>query len=555
MVQKSSALVVILIVAGCLVCTAAAFVMIPPESHRPTVRTNGVYVSRRKKHSTLIRLHGSSRSSSSSVMKDEPFDTTDILICGGGPTGLLAAIMLAQKYPWARTRVYDRQQTPASPTDDAVWDETSRHYLIGLGGRGLTSLEAYGIDILPFAVPVPGRKDWTPEQPDGVEVIRSERKYGTHVLPRDKLVSILHSIIVKEYSDRVDLHFQSQVRPVEFDYGNDQVLVEVSSIGDDDDWTRIVADMVIVADGSARTFANRMEELDASSSSRDNPFRVVRFQDDNERVYKTLPFRLPEKQWLINNPSLHQDILWNYAVRSESSRIIFDALPANDRGDYVGILLMRGEDEMAKPNVDPDAFARFLRNEVPQLFDLIDSDTITSAAAMKSSLLPQFRYVTPRMYQGKRTVLLGDCAHNVKPFFGMGCNTALEDVKQFGEYLEKSPDDWTKAIHAFSEARTPDMKTLVETSRDLDRPGVIGIFTFLIPIILDGIFFKLMPQVFEPNIIALMQNEEYTFQGAVRRKQQDRAGQLFILGTFLYVVGVTFSAMARVLGSSLVTSS
>ena len=473
---------------------------------------------------------------------EKSVQTTDFLICGGGPTGLLAAIMLARKFPSCRITVHDRQRTPASPTDDKVWDDTSRHYLIGLGGRGLTSLEAFGIDILPYAVAVPGRKDWTPEQPKGVESVRTDRKYGTQVLPRDKLVSILHEVIIKEYKDQVELHFESRVRPLDFAHGDDHVLVEVSAV-DDETWTPVLAKMVLATDGSARTFANQMEEIEAST---DNPFQVVRFKDDNVRVYKALPFRLPKKQWLIDNPS-QEDIFWNYAVRSEKSRIIFDALPANDRGDYVGILLMRADEEMAQQNVDPALFTDFLRQEVPQFIDLIDSQTIAASAANAASSLPQFRYVTPRMHQGQRTVLMGDCAHSVKPFFGMGCNTALEDVKLLGECLEKTPEDWTKAIYSFSNQRTVEMKTMVQTSRDLDRPGLVGVFAFLIPIIMDGIFFKLAPEVFQPNIISLMQNEEYTFQEAVQRKQRDRAGQLVILGTLLYLLGVGFRSMAAFL--------
>jgi hypothetical protein len=40
--------------------------------------------------------------SSTARAEDTPISTTDILICGGGPTGLLASIMLAQKFPKVR---------------------------------------------------------------------------------------------------------------------------------------------------------------------------------------------------------------------------------------------------------------------------------------------------------------------------------------------------------------------------------------------------------------------------------------------------------------------
>lgn len=89
----------------------------------------------------------------------------------------------------------------------------------------------------------------------------------------------------------------------------------------------------------------------------------------------------------------------------------------------------------------------------------------------------------------------------------------------------------------FSSQRAPDIATLVKVSHSLDRPGLAGIFSFLIPVILDGIFHKLAPQHFAPNVIAMIQSEDITFQQAVQRKRLDRAGQLAILGGFLSVLG------------------
>jgi 2-polyprenyl-6-methoxyphenol hydroxylase-like FAD-dependent oxidoreductase len=92
---------------------------------------------------------------------------------------------------------------------------------------------------------------------------------------------------------------------------------------------------------------------------------------------------------------------------------------------------------MAQANVDPNAFSDFLNQFIPQFSSLLDDETIANVAKSAPSFLPAFRYVKPRLHQGKRTVLLGDCAHTVKPYFGMGANSALEDVKVRYFYRKK----------------------------------------------------------------------------------------------------------------------
>jgi hypothetical protein len=69
----------------------------------------------------------------------------DTVICGAGPAGLLAAIMMAQKFPNNRIRVYDRLSPPSSPDDSTVWDDVAKFYLIGIGGRGQAALKKFGV--------------------------------------------------------------------------------------------------------------------------------------------------------------------------------------------------------------------------------------------------------------------------------------------------------------------------------------------------------------------------------------------------------------------------
>lgn len=145
-------------------------------------------------------------------------------------------------------------------------------------------------------------------------------------------------------------------------------------------------------------------------------------------------------------------------------------------------------------------------------------------------------------------MLSGDCIHTVKPYFGLGANSALEDVKVLSECLDyagfrlddsdgttaaagvtRTTSTISKAIREFTEKRAKDAKTLVRLSRELDRPGTLGFITFILPIILDSIFSSMAPSIFNPNTITMLQREDLTFGEVARMKRKDRALQVTIL--------------------------
>lgn len=253
------------------------------------------------------------------------------------------------------------------------------------------------------------------------------------------------------------------------------------------------------------------------------PFKVTRYEDDNRRVYKTIPMKIPEG-W---RPDL------NYSARSAGGGMNIDALPANREGNYCGVLLLKEDDPMAQPDTDPKELRAFMDKLLPQFSTFLDDDVVTQVAKKPPSYLPSFRYVGPRLNQGDHTLILGDCAHTVKPYFGLGANSALEDVSIFSDCIDDANNDMVKAIHEFSERRAKDSETLVRISRDLDRPGFLGAITFIIPIILDSIFNKINPKLFAPNIISMLQRDDLTFNQVARRKRIDRVAQLTIIGSFL----------------------
>mmetsp|Transcript_18784 Transcript_18784/g.37707 ORF Transcript_18784/g.37707 Transcript_18784/m.37707 type:complete len:556 (+) Transcript_18784:86-1753(+) len=484
----------------------------------------------------------------------------DFVICGAGPAGLLTAIMLAQQERLDDKKkkmihVYDRLAPPFSPDDEQIWGQTEKFYLIGLGGRGQMALRRFGVwdSVERRCVGVLGRKDWTPQSREGVERIfqADEKLVVTQVLPRDKLVGVLYEHILDHYNDRIVFHFGAELSPLDFAHGaeGNQVLLRIAQCSadvanltfsqvkqasyeapevlcdvDDEEaiTTTVSTDMLIAADGTVRTIANAMERLDQETGHQP-PFRVVRYPDDNQRIYKTIPFRIPD--------SWRRDL--NYSVRSVGSRVIFEALPANTRGDYAGVMLLKVDDPMAISQ-DPVEFRQFLDEYLPQFSPLIDDNTVATVAAKPVSYLPGFRYVGPRLHQGNRCVMLGDCAHTVKPYFGLGANSALQDVSILADMFQATDYDLTKAVHSYSQQQAYEAADLVRISRELDRPGTLGLLTFVAPLILDAIFHKAAPAVFSPNTITMLQREAYTFEQVGRIKRRDRVGQLMILGTGAY---------------------
>ena len=560
--------------------------VLPSLSSRPQQQYHQQYQHQHHQyqHQTTITSLFSSTTSQQELAVPIEMIQTDSVICGGGPAGLLTAIMLAQKFPKQQVKVYDRLQPPPSATNEAIWEDVAKFYLIGLGSRGQLALNQFGVwnEVEDVCTAVKGRKDWSPESSDkGTERIFTDRPVDTQVLPRDKLVAVLYQHIQNNYATQIELNYGYKVEPLDFEAGDGtQVVIQVSKCKEDtarlnpittstlldinnnnkgeadmfcvvDETFVVSTSLLIAADGTARTIANRMEEDDRSKRKKMNviqrilagkPFQVTRYVDDNIRIYKTIPMQIPH-DW-------RHDL--NYSARSKGARVTYDALPANRKGTYCGVLLLKKDDPMAQPNSDPAELRKLFDDALPQFSRLLNDDIISVVAKKAPSFLPSFRYVGPRLNQGKRTILLGDCAHTVKPYFGLGANSALEDVKILSAAIDSCNGDLSQAVQRFSQQRAGDSKALVRISRELDRPGVLGFITFILPIILDAVFHGMAPIIFAPNTISMLQREGIGFQQVARRKRYDRIGQVAILGSatvsMFVVAKFLVSTVAKALG-------
>lgn len=459
------------------------------------------------------------------------------VVVGGGPAGLATAIALARR-GWTGIHVYDRLQEPPDPDDQLVWSDTARFYLIGLGGRGQEALRDLGLweDVQRYATAVNGRRDWPPGAgPDeGVEQIFTDRPYVTEVLARDRLAGILLRAVRDRHGDAVTVHYGVECAGASWgadDKGTELAILQLQRCaspeahplpgqeeGCDIEGATFAEStpLLIGADGATRAIAEAME-----ADPHHSGVRITRYVDDNVRVYKTVPMKVP-RDW-------RSDI--NYSARSKDGRVVFDALPADDQGNYCGVLLLRESDPMAQADTSAPDLRALLDEYVPQFSALVTDENVLAIAKRPPSRLPKFRFVGPQLHRGRSTVLLGDAIHTVKPYFGLGANSALEDVSVLSATLDAAGDDVPQALQDFTRRRAKEAKALVQISRALDRPGRLGFITFVLPLILDVVFNKLAPRIFAPNTIAMLQRVGMSFCDVARRKRRDRALQLVILGT------------------------
>ena len=513
--------------------------------------------------SSTINTQEVSDVSSTNVEKDIPSRNLDAVICGGGPAGLLSAIMLAQRFPSRQVHVYESNPNPPlSLNNDTFWnsiDSLERYYTLGVFGRGKNALEEFSVFedcVKHVAQELVGNQAWrsnttsTVYNASNAVLFESMGRESIYALPREKLVSALYEHIQKHYQSRIQFHFGQLITPIDFEYystrtedGNDDsnnsVLLEIVDATTSSNGTEVITtDFLIGADGAARTVANKMEEVERDEwnfmkrLTIGRPFRVKRFVDTNPRVYKTIPVQLPSN-W-------RKDI--GYSASNGDRKYSIVSLPSNTNGGLCAVLLMKKGDPLAQADTNPQELRDALDQNVPIFSQLVDDDVIAAVAKKPVSTFPFFRYAGPRLHKGDRTVILGDACHSVKPYNGLGVNSAFEDVKILSDIIlqeqskqsttEKKDDNkfWRSVVQTYSKTRAKDAKAVVTLSRASDQPGRIGMLKFLVPLLMDAFFHKACPIIFEPPIPGLIHNDKYRFHQVAVRKRWERVAQLSILG-------------------------
>lgn len=106
---------------------------------------------------------------------------------------------------------------------------------------------------------------------------------------------------------------------------------------------------------------------------------------------------------------------------------------------------------------------------------------------------------SPWNYKDK-SVLIGDSAHAMVPFYGQGMNCGFEDCAVFYKMLEEADGNWEGLLERFAEVRQPDGKAIIDLSLDnyIEMRHKTGDPEFLLQKKIEGKFSELYPDLWMP---------------------------------------------------------
>jgi len=65
-----------------------------------------------------------------------------------------------------------------------------------------------------------------------------------------------------------------------------------------------------------------------------------------------------------------------------------------------------------------------------------------------------------------KTLIMGDAAHAIVPFYGQGMNASFEDVRVFDDVLEEYGPDWPKVLEVFQQKRVENANAIADLALD-----------------------------------------------------------------------------------------
>jgi kynurenine 3-monooxygenase len=359
------------------------------------------------------------------ILKD-----THIAIVGAGLVGSLMSLYLARR--GYKVSLFERRQDMRKGKSEA-----GRSINLALSTRGLRALEEVGLAsaIRNTALPMHGRM---------MHDIKGDITFLAYGKEGQFINSISRTglnIVLMDEAEKngVNIFFNHRCTNVDFE----KTSLTFQAVGAASSQT-FDFDVIIGADGAYSAIRSAMQVTDRFNYSQ---FYI-------EHGYKELHIpQGPGGKFQLDKTALH---IWP----RESYMMI--ALPNLD-GSFTATLFFPFEGERSFHSLKSSKkITEFFRESFPDIAPLMpdflsDFNNNPTASLITVKCHPWLR---------NRTLLIGDAAHAVVPFYGQGMNAGFEDCRILNDLLEKNSDNWGRSMQLFQDHRKPDADAIAELAFD-----------------------------------------------------------------------------------------
>ncbi|MGB2685711.1 MAG: NAD(P)/FAD-dependent oxidoreductase, partial [Olleya sp.] len=360
----------------------------------------------------------------------------NILIIGAGLCGSLLALRLGQR--GYNVNVYE-MRPDLRKTDISA----GRSINLAFSDRGNKAMKLVGIEkqVEALCIPMNGRMIHDKQGNTFLSNYSGRDHEYINSISRGGLNALL--LNEAEKHDNVTFHFNKKCKSVDFE--NTTALFEDYTSKD-----KFIedADCIIATDG-------------AGSALRKSYYLERKFLFSFSQNYLTHGYKelsiLPTKtgDYKTYKNALH---IW---PRGDFMVI---ALPNLDGSFTVTLFLSYAEGEYNFNNLTtPEIVTEFFQQEFPDALALMPNlveDFFENPTAPLGTVK-----CSPWHYKGN-TLLMGDSAHAIVPFYGQGMNASFEDVVEFDAVLDKFEGDWETVFTEYEKTRKKDTDAIADLAID-----------------------------------------------------------------------------------------
>lgn len=399
-----------------------------------------------------------------------------VTIVGAGPVGCLCSIYLARR-GYSVTVIEKRSDMRISD------NEAGRSINLALSNRGIRSMREAGLDLMlrEMCIPMNGR---IMHNPAGETSFLPYGREGQFINSISR--AALNLALINEAEARgVTFRFESRVAGLGLEPGTLQL----------ESTEPIEANMIIGADGVSSAVRHSMEERGW----------VVSSGEIIDHGYKELSIPPGPEGFQLEKNALH---IWP----RESYMLI--ALPNPDGSFTCTLFLASSSFASLKDNGKARAFFETTFPDAARLIPDLDEQ-------WHQNPISELGTLRCKPWSGGRTLLIGDAAHAVVPFYGQGMNAGFEDCRVLNDLLIKHDDNWEGTIAEFESVRKPDADAIAQLALDnfVEMRDLVADPEFLLQKKIEARLHQLFPKQWIPLYSMV------TFEDSMRYSDALRIGQ------------------------------